>query len=79
MSLETGETTTLISPTVVPFSSSAARVDRVAKCVQRDSGLAEPCSLTSRRGGVGCEEPNSLQRGVKRGGDIQHSRHKTGQ
>lgn len=45
---ETGETTTLISPTVVPLSSSAARAERVAQCVQRDSGLAEPCSLTSR-------------------------------
>lgn len=36
---ETGETTTLISPTLVPLSSSA-RAARVAKGVQQDSGLA---------------------------------------
>lgn len=33
-----------------------------------DPGLAEPCSLSLRRGGVGCEE---LNRQSGRGGDIQ--------
>lgn len=37
--------------------------------------LAQPCSLALQRGGVGCEELNrqgfTLQRGVKRRGDVQ--------
>lgn len=53
-------------------------------CMQQESGLAEPCSLTLRRGGgVGCKELNrqasTLQGGVKRGGDIQLGRCKTRQ
>lgn len=40
---EKGETMTLIFPTAVPLSS-----ERVAQCVQQDSGLAEPRSLTLR-------------------------------
>lgn len=80
---EMGDRMTLISPTNVAFCSSAAVVENVATCMQQDSGLAEPCSLTLRRGGVGCKELNrqgfTLQRGVKRGGDIELGRCKTEQ
>lgn len=56
---ETGERMTLISPTNVP-------VENVATCMQQDSGLAEPCSLTLQRGGVGCEELNPAERRQER-------------
>lgn len=77
-----GERMTLISPTNVPFWSTAAGVN-VATWMQQHSGMAQPCSLTLQRGGMGCKELNkqasTLQRGVKRGGDIQLGRCKTGQ
>lgn len=77
-----GERMTLISPTNVAFWSTAAGVN-VAPWMQQHSGMAEPCSLTLQRGRMGCKELNrqasTLQRGVKKGGDIQLGRCKTGQ
>lgn len=51
-------------------TDSAHQQSRFGLQQEQDSGLAEPCSLTLRRGGVDCEELNrqafTLQGGVEK-------------